>query len=147
METDTLVWIIVTVVVVLAAAALVVALQKKRERERELRREQAGQLRQEAVSATPDVRTAAERLHHAEARAELAHVEARRADDDVVEAKRVLAAEEAQREDRLREADRVDPDVNTRAKDYAPTTETAPVDPDAVPGTDASDSAQGRHRS
>lgn len=113
METETLVWIIVAVVVVLAALALVMALQKKRQRDRELRREQAGQLRSEAVAATPDVRTAAERLHHAEARAELAHVEARKADEEVVELTKVLASEEAHREDHLREADRIDPDGTT----------------------------------
>ncbi|WP_309648482.1 hypothetical protein [Nocardioides sp.] len=115
METETLVWIIVAGVVVLSVLALVTALLKKRQRDRELRREQAGQLRFEAVAATPDVRTAAERLQHAEARAELAHVEARKADEEVVELTKVLAAEEAQREDHLREADRIDPDVKTGA--------------------------------
>lgn len=139
METETLVWIIVAVVVVLAVAALVMAMQKKRQRDHELRREQAGQLRYEAVAATPDVRTAAERLHHAEARAELAHVEARKADEEVVELKRALAAEEAQRENHLREADRIDPDVNTRTKDYAPGTTT-----DATTGTS---DLEGRQRS
>jgi len=112
METETLIWIIVAVVVVLAVLALVMTLQKKRQRDRELRREHAGQLRQEATAAVPDVRTAAERLHHAKARAELAHVEARKADEEVVGLERVLAAEEAQREDHLREADRIDPDAS-----------------------------------
>lgn len=118
METETLIGIIVGIAVVLAVVALVLALQKKRERDRELRREQAGHLRQEATAAAPDVRTAAQRLQHAEARAELAHMEARKADEEVAELQRGLAAEEAQREDHLREADRLDPDVDARAQDY-----------------------------
>ncbi len=112
MDSTTLIVVIaVAVVVLLAVLAVVVTMQRKRQHDREMRRQQAGQLREEATAAVPDVRTAAERLHHAEARAELAHVEAAKADEEVVELRRVHAAEEAHREDHLREADRIDPDT------------------------------------
>ena len=118
MDTDTLIWIIVAVVVVLAMLAVVVmALRKKGEQELENRREHAGELRQQATSTAPDVTEAQLRAEEAEAKASLARTEAQRADEQAEAAKHRLATEEAGHEDLLRDADRVDPDVDQRGAD------------------------------
>jgi flagellar biosynthesis/type III secretory pathway M-ring protein FliF/YscJ len=118
MDTDTLVWIIVAVVIVLAMVAVVVmALRKKGEQELEDRREQAGELRQQASSTAPDVTDAQLRAEEADAKASLARTEAQRADEQAEAAKHRLAVEEAGQENLLRDADRVDPDVDHRSAD------------------------------
>ena len=60
--------------------------------------------------------------HEAEVRAEAARLEAERARREADEASTALAQQEAVREDRLREADRLDPTVDHKADDYRPTT-------------------------
>ena len=51
----------------------------------------------------------------------MARAEAARAEQAAAEANQGVTVEEARVEDRLRTADAVDPDVNTRTDDYRPT--------------------------
>lgn len=121
MDTDTVIWIIVAVVVVLALLTLAaLAIRKKQARDAEQRRGQAQELRQQATSTAPGVTEAQLRTEEADAEARLMRTEAERAEQRAAEEKRQLAAEEAQREDLIRDADRLDPDVKHRSKDYRP---------------------------
>ena len=54
----------------------------------------------------------------AEARAQQARAQAERAEAEAHEARTVHQVEEAEHEDRIREADRIDPQVDHKADDY-----------------------------
>ena len=58
----------------------------------------------------------------AEARAQQARAQAERAEAEAHEARTVHQVEEAEHEDRIREADRIDPQVDHKADDYSPRT-------------------------
>ena len=97
--------ILVIVAVVLVVA--VVALMLMRTRGNERRAHQAAELRDEAAAKAVDVEQARGQAEIAEARA--------------AEARQHLAQVEAQQEDTLREADRLDPSVKHTSSDYRPT--------------------------
>jgi hypothetical protein len=121
MDTDTWIWIIVAAVVVLALLAVAaVAMRKKQQIKAEQRRVHADELRHQATATTPNVTEAQLRAEEADAQASLARTEAQRADEQAALERQRLAAEEAQREDLVREADRLDPDVDHTADGYAP---------------------------
>jgi hypothetical protein len=112
-----LIWVIVIVVVVVIVAA-VIALTGKRRTEN--RRHRAEQLRQEAsvqAGALPESHRQAEELR---AKADLAQAEAERAEDRAATAEQGHQVEQASYENKLREADRLDPDVDHRSSDYEP---------------------------
>jgi hypothetical protein len=111
-------WIILVVVVVVVVGAAAYALMGNKRSS--VRREQAEQLRGEATRNTAAVEAARREAEEAEARAEVARAEAERADQEATRARQGAAFEEASVEDRIREADRLDPDVDTRADDYRP---------------------------
>lgn len=114
METDQIIWIVVAVVVVLAiVAALVMMSRKRRQSRSEAARNRAGELRQDAASGAAGVETSRSEAHQARARADAAEARA-------AEAEERAAMEEAAVEDRVREADRVDPDLDHRSDDYRP---------------------------
>jgi FtsZ-interacting cell division protein ZipA len=127
---DTVIWIVVAVVVVLLILGLLVALMGKRRTEQ--RKGQAAELRQDARSRTPDLDEADVRAREAEVEAERARLEAQRAETRATEAEQARAAEQAGYEDRIREADRVDPAVDTGSSDYQPDTR-YPADTDEAP--------------
>lgn len=112
MDTEEIVWLVVAVVVVAALAALALAmLRRKHARDTEHRRQRATELRTEAdehARSLPDAELVAreERL-----KAERLRVEAERANERAREAETGYLQESALREDRLREADRIDPDA------------------------------------
>ena len=62
--------------------------------------------------------------------------------------------EHASHEDHIRQADRIDPDVDHRSADYVPEAEPQrfdtqtgePLDPDAVRGTTGTERPPGQHR-
>lgn len=111
MDTEQVIWLVVAVVAVLALLALAAALtSRKRKRDQEHRRLRATELRSEAdehAQVLPEAELAAreQRLE-----AERLRVEAERAHERATEAETGYLQQEAQREDRLREAARIDPD-------------------------------------
>jgi len=113
-------WIILIVVVAIVVIAVAVALM--RNRRTAARREQAESLRTEAVQSTASVEASRRDAEEAAARAEVARAEAARAQEQATQAQQGLHVEEARVEDRVRAADRIDPDVDTRTEDYRPTT-------------------------
>jgi len=117
MDTSPVVWIIVGVLVLLALAALAVAAQRKRKEQKLAHdRAEAHQLRTEAHTTAQQVTEARVDAKEAEARAERARLEAERAQEEAARAHHGLQVEEARTEDRLREADRLDPDVDHRSE-------------------------------
>lgn len=145
MDTSEIVWIVVAVLVVLALAALLVAMMRKRRTEKAAKdRAHAENLRRQAAThaggieqSQTEAEKAAKKAEHAEARAERARIEAERAKAHADEARQGLDVEQAKYEDRLREADRLDPEVDHRADDYRPG-ETSPGGPTAEPGDGSS---------
>jgi uncharacterized protein HemX len=120
MDGSTVVWIVVAVLVLLALAALaVVAMRKRKEREVAAQRTQAEELRSEAATVSArDATEARVEAKEAEARAERLRLEAERAQDSAAQARQGYDVEQARVEDRIREADRVDPDVDHRSRTY-----------------------------
>jgi flagellar basal body-associated protein FliL len=116
MDMSTIIWIIVAVIVVLAVAALIAAMMRKRKAEQQ--RVHAQHLRREAVSNVDRVQQSDVEAKEAEARAERARLEAERAEAQAVEAQRAVDMERATYEDRIREADRIDPDVDHRTNQH-----------------------------
>ena len=111
-------WIILIVVIGAVAAAAAFALMGNRRTE--AKREQATELREEAAQSTAAVEASRREAEEAAARAEVARAEAARAEQDAAQAQQGVQVEEARVEDRVRTADDVDPDVDTRAEDYQP---------------------------
>lgn len=124
MDTDTVIWIVVAIVVALVVLGLVAALMgKRRKRQHEAR---AAELRQDAAARTPAVEEADVRAKEAQVEADRARYEAERAEARAQEAQQARVVEEAEVEDRLREADRLDPRVDTSSGDYRPQPPHAP---------------------
>ena len=121
MSSPQIVW---TVVIILAALVLVglVAFSVRR-RSLSDDRARAEELREQADRrAAADLPAAEARAREAEARAEQARLAAQRAEERAEAAELELARQRALHEDRVRAADRLDPDVDHRAEDYAPQT-------------------------
>jgi FtsZ-interacting cell division protein ZipA len=128
---DTVIWIVVVVVVALLVLGLVAALMTKNRNQR--RKAHAAELRQDAQSRAPDLDEADVRAREAEVEAERARLEAQRAEARAAVAEQARAAEQAVYEDQIREADRLDPSVNTGAPDYRPDTRYPADGSDAPP--------------
>lgn len=112
MDTDQVIWIVVAIAVVLALAALAWMLMRRRhQKEAEENRHRAAELRNEAgqhAQVLPDaeLRAKEERL-----KAERLRLDAERAQDRAQEAETGYMQQAAVHEDRLREADQIDPDA------------------------------------
>lgn len=128
-------WIILAVVIVVV---LLLALAIWRSMRHKARSAQAEELRSEARSHSAEIGTSRAEAKEAEVRADAARMEAERAQREAEAAQTALAQEEATHEDRLREADRLDPSVNHKASDYQPTAPET-VDSDGTGGTQATD--------
>jgi hypothetical protein len=125
-----LIWVIVIVVVVLAVAAIASITNKRRT---EQHRARADELRTEASSQAGGLTESQRAAEEAKAKADLAETEAERAREQAASAEQSHQVEQASYEDKLREADQLDPEVNTRSKDYEPSVwndeNTSPQDP------------------
>ena len=130
METETVVWIVVAVALALLLLGLLAAFMSKRKTEH--RKAEAAELRQDARSSTPALDQADVRARAAAVEADQARLDAQRAEARAAEAEQARAAEQATYEDRIREADRLDPNVDTGAPEYQPDTR-YPADTDAAP--------------
>lgn len=112
-----LIWVIVIVVVVIVIALLVTMLGKRRT---EQHRSQAEELRQDASSQAAGLAESHRHSEELRAKADLAKAEAERAEERAATAEQGHRVEQAGYEDKLREADRLDPDVDHKADDYEP---------------------------
>lgn len=133
MDTETIIWIVVAVVVALVVLALLGwAFGKKRKLDH---RERASELRSDVQARSGGIVESDRDARAAQADAERARLEAERADARAREARVARDQERAELEDRVREADRVDPDVDHKADDYRPD----------VPGDETGHGTTGRH--
>jgi hypothetical protein len=139
---STIGWIVVAVVVVVVLAALAAWWRSQR---RARLSERAHALRGEARGHAADIGSHRKVAREAAVRADEARAEADEAQRVADDARRALAQEEAVREDKLREADRVDPAVDHRADDYRPTDGDGPTD-DARPDDGSRPAQGGSHR-
>jgi hypothetical protein len=112
-----LTWLIVIVVAALVVGALVALTGRRRS---EQHRERAERLRDEAsthAAALPESERQAEELR---AKADLARAEATRVEARAADAEQGHRIEQASYEDKIREADRLDPEVDDQDQRYEP---------------------------
>src|ERR1700754_4731316 len=113
-------WIVVVLIVVavLRVGALAgSATQRKRD---QLGRQRADELRSEAAATAADHPVQEARAREAEAQAEQARARADQLAAQADEERTSYDMSRAQQEEHLREADKVDPDVDHQSTDYAP---------------------------
>lgn len=155
MSSEQIIWILVAIVVVVALVGVVMLASKRRGTAKvEHRRHEAEQLREDAVAG-------ASGLTSSRAAAQEARAEAEAAEHRAAQAEQGVAMDEAVVEDRVREADRIDPGVDHRSDDYrpetpsprgdattSPTTEPAPPPRQSEPNpeTDPDATSRGDHR-
>ena len=148
MTTEQIIWIVVIAVAALAIIGLIVSSMRKRSQQDN--RARAAEIREQAEAKAAVIPEAQARAEAEEARAEQVRLEAERAEERAREARGAVAQEEALHEDRIRAADRLDPDVDHKAKDYTPGTHAAErTEPEAADphpsgasmGTHAADSS------
>jgi len=122
MSTTQLILLIVAIVAVLVVIAIVAKSASRRKEAQRLEedRSRAQDLRHEASASGAAVHDSDLQAREATVEADRARLEAEQAQARAAEAQQGVQVEEARQEDRVREADRVDPDVNTRADDYDP---------------------------
>lgn len=118
MDTSTIIGIVVGVVVVLLLVALISSFAGKRRKQQH--KVQAEELRGEAAGRTTHVQDAQLKAQAAEADAQRSRAAAERAEAAAAEARQGADVERAVHEDKVREADRIDPDVDHQADDYRP---------------------------
>jgi uncharacterized membrane protein len=112
-----LVIILIVLAVILAVALIGVAVKRKKD---QVARERASELRSDAAptAAAPPVEEA--RAREAQAEADRVRAEADKLEAHAQEQRTSYDMTRAQQEDSLREADRLDPDVDHRSSDYQP---------------------------
>ncbi|MCF6376054.1 hypothetical protein L2K70_00375 [Nocardioides KLBMP 9356] len=111
--------LIIVIVVVLVVAAVAAFLVNKRNKDAKIAR--AEELRsQAATQAQSTIAPAQQDAAEAERRAEEARAQAQRAEAEAREAQVAAQQVEAEHEAQVREADQLDPRVDTRADDYSP---------------------------
>jgi FtsZ-interacting cell division protein ZipA len=119
MSSEQIIWVLVAIVVVAALVGVAMMASRRRGTAKvEHRRHEAEQLREDAVAG-------ASGLTSSRAEAQEARAEAEAAQNRAAQAQQGAAMDEAVVEDRVREADRIDPDVDHQADDYRPETPTA----------------------
>ena len=112
-----LTWVIAIVIALIVIGALASMISKRRT---EQRRTRAEELRAEASEKAGGLAESQRSADEARAKADLAAAEAERAREQAARAEQGHQVEQASYEGKLREADKLDPEVNTRAKDYEP---------------------------
>ena len=116
--------IVVVIAVVLVVAAVGLLLWRTRGRERHAR--EAAELRSRADAQTVEMDHAQRAAASRRAAAEAAREQAELAEARAAEAERELAQTEAQYENTVRDADRLDPLVDDRSDHYVPGRPTSP---------------------
>jgi hypothetical protein len=132
MSTTEIIWIIVIAVAALVLIGLVVFAMRRKSVGVADNREKAARLRKQADIEAAVLPDAQARADQAAAEAERARLEAERVEAQAAAARTEADQQRAIHEDRIRAADRLDPDVNHRAPDYSPDV-VDPAGPSAVP--------------
>jgi hypothetical protein len=117
-------------------------------RKTEEHRARAAELRNKAAGQATGLQESELQDSEAEAEAERKRVEVERAEREAEQARQAQAQEQARHEDRVREADRLDPDVDHRADDYRPGTASTPgtTTPTTTSTGAAPETTDGTHR-
>jgi FtsZ-interacting cell division protein ZipA len=115
---DPIVWIIIVILVALLVLGLALMLLSKKRKERHL--EEAHEHRAAAREEISDVTQRKQEAAAAQARAEEARLEAERSEQAARQSQTEAQQREAQVEERLRTADKLDPNVDHKSDDYAP---------------------------
>lgn len=118
MSTEQIIWTVVIVVAVLALIGLAVAFMRKRSARDD--RNRAEELRDHADRRAAVIPEADARAREVEAQAEQSRLRAERDAERAREARDELRQQEALVEDRVRAADRLDPEVDHKSDDYSP---------------------------
>jgi hypothetical protein len=132
-STGTIVLIIVIVLVVLALIGLFAWMGNRKKKVH--RYEQAESLRKEAVAEAGGVHESHVHAREAEAKAEKARLEAQRAEEEAARAHQGVSQEQALHEQKIREADRLDPHVDHKSDEYSPNTSAVESSPPAYDET------------
>lgn len=112
MNTQEIIWIVVAVVVVVVLVVLArLLMRRKQQRAVEARREHATELRTEASQHAEALPEAQLRAEEERLKADRLQLEAERAEQRAQEAETSYLQQAAKHEDRLREAERIDPDA------------------------------------
>jgi type II secretory pathway pseudopilin PulG len=119
---SSLVWIIIAIVVVVVIVAIIAAVLGSRKRN-ELHRNRAGELREQAAAQATAVQQREAEARETEARAEQARAEADRLRAEAQDKSGTAAEYREDQAAKLREADKLDPDVNVKSDDYVDPTE------------------------
>ncbi len=109
--------ILVVLVIVVAAGLIWSAMKRKKD---QAGRERAGELRSEAADTAASTREREARAREAEAEAARVRAQADQLEAHAQEERTSYDMTRARQEDAVREADRVDPDVDHRAAEYSP---------------------------
>lgn len=131
--TEVLIAVVIVVVVLLVVAGLLVS---SRNRKRQQAREQAERLRADAAGVAAVQPEQAAQVREKEAAAAQARAEAERLEQEAHTTRTDYDMTRAQQEDAVREADRLDPDVDHRAADYRPSEPAPPTPAGAATGSE-----------
>lgn len=112
MDEDQIIWVVVAVVVLVALLALAAMLSRKaKDKKQEHQRQHATALRTEAQEHAQGLPDAELRAQEERIKAEKLRLEAEKAQERAHEAETAHLQQAATHEDKLREADRIDPDA------------------------------------
>jgi hypothetical protein len=134
MTTSQIIWIVVIAVAALVLIGLIVGLMRKKSLAD--KHEKAELLRERADVEAAGLPDAQARADQAATEAERARLEAQRAEERAAAVRAEAAQERAIHEEKIRAADRLDPDVDHEAKDYSPDV-VDPAGPSDVPADPA----------
>ncbi len=113
-------WIIVVLIVIAVLLLAGLAWTATKRKQEQVGRERAGELRSEAAATAAAHPVQEARAREAEAEAEQARARADQLDAEAQQERIGYEQSRAEHEDHLREADRVDPDVDHQSETYAP---------------------------
>lgn len=113
-------WLIIILVILALIALGALIWWMGRRKQEEARRDRADELRSEAASVGAERPMDEAKAREAQAEAQRARAEADQLEAQAAERQRSYDMTRAQEEDRLREADRLDPDVDHTGDDYEP---------------------------
>jgi hypothetical protein len=119
-EGENMKWLVIVLIVlavILAVALISTAMKRKKD---QVARERASELRSDAAATAATTQVQEARAREAQAEADRVQAQADKLEAHADEQRTSYDMTRAQQEDSLREADRVDPDVDHRSSEYQP---------------------------
>ncbi len=113
-------WVVIILIVLAVALVAGLVWSSMQRKKQHVARERAGELRSEAAVSSADRQQEEARAREVEAEAQRARAEADRLDAEARQQRTSYDQTRAVHEDRVREADRIDPDVDHRSSEYQP---------------------------